>query len=481
MNIVVVVVDTLRYDHVGANGNDWIRTPNMDRLAAASWIFDRCFTASYPTIPHRTDLITGRTGGPFHAWRPLPFDVPTLPRALAEAGYGTQLIHDTPHLVNGGHNFDWPFHAWTPIRGAEVDRPWLDDRPVTALDHWAPDPLFDFVDADLTQNRTVCTYARANRKRKKNEDWNAAKLFRTAAEFLRDNRSRDNFFLWVDCFDPHEPWDVPPEFATLYDKTPGYDGRIDPRLFAVRDTGGVPAAAVERIKAVYAAKVSWVDRWLGVFLDTLDQTGLAENTAILFTADHGTKLGEYGQFGKRYPVQEPEGHVPLFVRVPDGGSGRYGAIVQPQDIFATALALAGLDVPADLDAHDVLAQARAGEGRRRVALSGRRANEWGRRDGAPLFTAFDAEWQLEVAAAPEDCRLTALGTQTDAAAQHPDVVERLHAAAIDEVERRGADPALMAWLRGGGTGEFPTDCRFFDGWPSPPGYEPYFQRLYLGA
>ena len=481
MNIVLVIVDTLRYDHVGADGNDWIQTPNLDGLAAASWVFDRCYAASFPTIPHRTDVMTGRSGGPFHAWRPLPFDIPTLPRALAERGYCTQLIHDTPHLVNGGHNFDWPFHAWTPVRGAEVDRPWIDDRP-RLPEHWRPDPLFDFVEADPAQHRTLITYARANRKRQRDEDWNAAKLFLTAAKFLRDNRSRDHFFLWVDCFDPHEPWDVPPEYATLYDRTPGYDGRVDPRAFFVRDVRGVEPAAVDRIRGLYAAKVSWVDRWLGVFLAALEETGLAANTAIVLTADHGTRIGEYDHVGKRAPVREQEAHVPLFVRVPGAGSGRCGAIVQPQDLFATVTAIAGAEAPAELDSHDVLAVARGeAEPRRRLALSGPAASNWHPLRGEALFTAFDGEWQLEAGATPGSSRLTRLGTLDDVADEHPDVVERLHVAALDEIERRGLDPALARWLRAGGEGEVPSDARCHDFWPSPPGYRPYFQRLYLGA
>ena len=125
MNIILIVIDTLRYDYIGACGNDWIQTPNFDRLAANSWVFTNSYASSYPTVPHRTDVITGCYGKPFHVWRPLPFDVPNLPETLAAHGYCTPLIHDTPHLVNGGHNFDFPFHAWTFVRGAEVDRPWI--------------------------------------------------------------------------------------------------------------------------------------------------------------------------------------------------------------------------------------------------------------------------------------------------------------------------------------------------------------------
>ncbi|MBT7099829.1 sulfatase-like hydrolase/transferase, partial [Candidatus Poribacteria bacterium] len=136
MNIVLIIIDTLRYDYVGANGNPNISTPNLDRLAAESWVFDRAFSASFPTIPFRNDVMRGQYGGPFHPWKPLPFNAPAFPRILGDNGYATQLIHDTPHLVNGGHNFDWPFHGWTFIRGAEVDRPWITDG-FKLPDNWA--------------------------------------------------------------------------------------------------------------------------------------------------------------------------------------------------------------------------------------------------------------------------------------------------------------------------------------------------------
>ena len=314
MNIILCVIDTLRYDYIRAHGvNDWIETPNLDRLASKSIVFDRAYSASYPTVPHRTDLMTGEYAwpyqGPFHPWMPLRFDAPTLPRLLFREGYATQLIHDTPHLVNGGHAFDWPFAAWTFVRGAEVDRPWIDDKQLQSLTNWGTDPLFDFVDEDALsdgERRLLMTYGRANRRRETWEDWNTAQLFSKGAQFLRDNASRGDrregsFFLWLDCFDPHEPWDVPPEFVKRYDRTPGYDGRVDPRAFtsaARRAKDGVfPDGVRERQTAFYAAKVSWVDHWFGQVLDALEETGLDEKTAIVLTADHGTNLGERGGFG----------------------------------------------------------------------------------------------------------------------------------------------------------------------------------------
>jgi arylsulfatase A-like enzyme len=479
MNIIVVIIDTLRYDYIGALGNTWIKTPHLDSLAAKSWIFDRSFSASYPTIPHRTDVITGKYGSPIFPWKPLRFDHVTFPELLAGQGYATQLIHDTPHLVNGGHNFDWPFHAWTPVRGAEVDRPWIDDAG-WALENTTRDPLFDAIDEEELPKRYWLSYVRSNRHRRKHEDWNAAKLFLTASQWLKENATRSRFLLWVDSFDPHEPWDVPPEYAVLYDRDKDWDGLIDPRSHFGRNNPDLSEAARERIKALYAAKVSWVDHWLGAFLETFEQTGVAKNTALLLTADHGTQVGEWGSFGKGFPIKEQEGHTPFMVYVPEGGAGRCEAFMQPQDVFATVLSLAGVKVPEGLDGRDALAIAKGtGDRERQIALSGIGPGPETEKRGC-FYTVFGRDHYLISAVKPEDSRLVRYGTTDDVAEEQPRIVADLHRLGIEEIERRGADPRLLAWLKSYGEAEFPEDCVFWDGYPGPAGYTQYFNRLYKG-
>ncbi len=466
MNIVLIVVDTLRYDYIAANGNDRVQTPNLDRLCAESWCFDRAFCGSFPTIPHRRDVMTGRSGRPFHAWRPLPHDALTLPWILAGRGYVTQLIHDTPHLVNGGHNFDWPFHAWTFVRGAEVDRPWIDDRDEWP-DNWGLDPMFDALGDRPGRSAHLQTHLRANRDRRSEEDWNCARLFRTSSRFLKQNASRENLFLWVDCFDPHEPWDAPPEYVLRYDDTPGYDGRFDPRTFAGRSSPDLDDAARRRIAAYYAAKVTWMDRWLGELLDTLDSPPLRDKTAVVLTADHGTNVQDYGRFGKGMPVREPEGHVPLIVRTPERDAGRSSVLAAPQDVFATVLGLAGAPVPRETDAHDVLATARTGaSAQRSLTLAGQPSLN----AGGAACTAFNTEWCLVCAPRAEDSVLYRLGAREPVQDAHPDVVAAMHAAAIDELELRGADPRRLAQLRMG----LPADAN--TGSRGPEGYYQYFFR-----
>ena len=126
----------------------------------------------------------------------------------------------------------------------------------------------------------------------------------------------------------------------------------------------------------------------------------------------------------------------------------------------------------------MLAPASEGKaGPRKIALTGTRADGWRERADGTLFVVYDAEWCLEFSLKAEDCILTRLGSMENVAAEHADVVERLHAEALDEIERRGADPALVTWLRSAGEKPFPDSGRFFDGWPGPPGFKAYFSRL----
>ena len=105
MNFIVIVSDTFRYDYVGANGNDWIKTPELDSFSRLAVNFDRCTISSFPTIPTRTDWFTGRYSFPFHGWQPLDPQATVLAQVLREAGYVNQLITDNPHLLNGTPHF----------------------------------------------------------------------------------------------------------------------------------------------------------------------------------------------------------------------------------------------------------------------------------------------------------------------------------------------------------------------------------------
>ena len=135
MNVVLVVFDTLRKDHLGAYGNDWIRTPNFDAFAAQAIRCNRAFPEALPTLPFRRALHTGQRTFPYighrdykgdfsgaPGWGPIPEEQDTVSELLLDAGYRTALFTDCYHQFKPSKNFHRGFSEWQWIRGQETDR-----------------------------------------------------------------------------------------------------------------------------------------------------------------------------------------------------------------------------------------------------------------------------------------------------------------------------------------------------------------------
>jgi arylsulfatase A-like enzyme len=170
----------------------------------------------------------------------------------------------------------------------------------------------------------------------------------TGEQWLERNYRNGPFFLWIDTWDPHEPWDAPQYYVEKYD--PGYEGLVvNQPEYSPDDCLTVEER--RHVRALYAAEVTMVDRALGRFYDKLDDLGLRDNTLVIHLSDHGHLLGEHDIQGKPTsgPLQiyEELGRNTLLARHPEGrGAGRVSeALVQPVDVFATVLDAAG--IPAD--------------------------------------------------------------------------------------------------------------------------------------
>lgn len=109
MNVVLIISDTFRRDHLGCYGNPWIHTPHLDRLAERSIVFDRYYAALLPTIPNRADVLSGKYSFAHGGWGPLPQNEKTLPQPLDGAGYTTMGIADTP--FHDSVVTSWPLHS----------------------------------------------------------------------------------------------------------------------------------------------------------------------------------------------------------------------------------------------------------------------------------------------------------------------------------------------------------------------------------
>jgi arylsulfatase A-like enzyme len=184
------------------------------------------------------------------------------------------------------------------------------------------------------------------------EDYCAPRVAKEAMHWLerqvRVHSRKDRLFLWVDFFDPHEPWDPPEPWRSLYD--PDYDGQelVDPVAGDV--AGYMTAREVEHTMALYAGEITFVDKWVGLLLDRLRDLGLWDNTLLMLTSDHGEPFGEHGYIRKARPYNHEQlVHIPWIVRHPEGlGAGRrVEALVQTTDLMPTVLD--ALDIPRPLE------------------------------------------------------------------------------------------------------------------------------------
>lgn len=157
----------------------------------------------------------------------------------------------------------------------------------------------------------------ANIDEMEGEDCFPARVFGEASRWLRMNRSHEKAFLWVDSFDPHEPWDPPNSFNKY--TSPCYSG---PRLILPMGgeaTNWASEEEIDFIRGLYAGEASLVDHWFGFFYETLEELGYLESSIILVLADHGHPLADHGKFLKGADRLYNELlKVPFLVRLPEG-------------------------------------------------------------------------------------------------------------------------------------------------------------------
>ncbi len=367
MNFIVIMSDTFRRDHLGCYGNSWIHTENLDKFASEAYVFDRAYSGSFPTVPNRAEIFTGRYIFTYYDWAPLPREELVLAEVLGAAGYTTMMIADTPHPLKSGYHYDRGFHGWHWIRGQENDR-WMID-PEEVVFPCAPHKL-------RKADTAVKQYLRNVSQRREEADYFVAQTMETACKWLERNYRREKFFLYVDTFDPHEPWDPPQYYTDLYD--PGYQGeKVIYPAYARADY--LSEGELKHMRALYAGEVTLVDRWVGRLLNKIDDLGLRNTTCIVFLSDHGFYHGEHNYIGKALlddkgfqsvPLYEEVIHIPFMIRLPKAQRGqRIQAFAQPVDIMPTLLELAGIPIPDRVQGRSLLPYLEGKEDERGFAVS----------------------------------------------------------------------------------------------------------------
>lgn len=325
-NAVVVLLDSLNRHLLGCYSEmPEFETPNLDSFARRATRFTNYYTGSLPCMPARHDLLCGALDFLWKPWGSIEVweDAITVP--LRGAGVTTQLVSDHPHLFEtGGENYHVDFTAWDYQRGHEGD-PWK-TRPDPS---WTGAPSF---------GREMNAYDRSRGWFLGEEDFPGPRTMRTAAQWIDDNADwHDRFFLFVDEFDPHEPFDTPEPYASMYD--PDWEG---PHLIwppyakaAIRD-GILTERQARQIRAQYGGKLTMIDRWFGEVTAALDRNELWDDTMVIVVADHGHYLGEHDAFGKPpITVYQTLAHIPLMVWWPGSDPGDRDALSTAVDVYAT--------------------------------------------------------------------------------------------------------------------------------------------------
>jgi len=337
-----IMSDSLRRDYLGAYGNKWVKTPVLDQFAQKAVVFDKAYAASFPTVPNRADVMLGRHAFTYMRWEPMPRTWPTTAQLLSEAGHQTMMISDTPHGLQNGFFVDRGFTGWQWVRGQESDR---------ARTDYVARELLPCSAEKLRQREKMRRLHYLNVSFRRNErDCFVAQTMASAADWLEANYKHENFMLYVDTFDPHEPWDAPEYYVKMYER--GYDGdNVDYPDYVPVDR--YKKEEIDHCRNLYAAEVSLVDNWMGEVLRKVERLGIAEETAIIIMSDHGFYLGEHNHIGKfrqdrPMPLYDEVAGIVMLAYVP-GSGWRHGehssALVQPVDILPTVMELAGKKAP----------------------------------------------------------------------------------------------------------------------------------------
>lgn len=282
-NVLLITIDTLRPDRLGCYGSPHLKTPTIDKLAASGVLFSRAFAHTPLTLPSHTNILLGTTplthGVHDNGLFKVPEDLPNLATYLKQNGYAT---------------------------GAFIGSFALDSR-------FGLRRGFDVYDESYGSGADM-GFRFAERK--------AEAVIGSALAWL-DGRPGP-WFVWIHCFDPHQPYEPPEPFLTRFKND------------------------------LYSGEVAYVNAALAKLMGFLDSSGQTGRTVVIFTGDHGQSLGEHGESTHGYFAYDSTLWVPLIISAPGLKPGRVAENVCHIDIFPTVCDLVGLDRPADLQGRSLL-------------------------------------------------------------------------------------------------------------------------------
>jgi arylsulfatase A-like enzyme len=334
MNVIVIVVDTLRADKLGCQGGWQELTPNIDAFAKEAVVFENAFSHAPWTLPSMASLYTSQlpvqhgAGGKLGKFKVLEPGASTLAEVFRRNGASTGAVTNVLFL---GQRFGM-------TQG------------------------FDDVDEAL---------GRDNRTGRR-----AGGTTEAAIQWIEEN-TPGRFFLLVHYFDPHLTYDPPGKWRMRFAKdVPGGESFGTAKEMAALRKGEreLDEAQIPHLERLYNAEIAYTDFQVGRLLDELEKMGLSDDTLVILTSDHGEEFLDHGGFEHGHSLFNELLHVPLIVRIPGGGGSRVASVVRLIDVAPTICDLVGIDPPSSFWGRSLLPLVESG-GKDRPMLA--QGNMWG--------------------------------------------------------------------------------------------------------
>ena len=330
-NILLLITDQQRWDAMGCSGN-WVQTPHLDRIASEGVRFTNCVTTSPVCIPTRLSLATGlyphNTGVWNNMQHTMSADTPTWMQTVRDAGYRTSLFGKTHlHPHNGDlRDREDLMNAYGLDDVDEIGGPRASARVKSNMtDMWEEKGLWDGYRDDYKERFSTKPYI-VRPSTLGLENYADVYVGQQAKKYLQNYDRQEPWCCWVSFGGPHEPWDTPEPYASMYDPKempppiprPPTGNRPLGNLDNTMNRMNPPfeEGEVGRLRADYAGNVTLIDDQIGEILAAIEERGELENTVIVHSSDHGEMNGDYGLIYKGNFLNGAV-RIPLLVRTPD--------------------------------------------------------------------------------------------------------------------------------------------------------------------
>ncbi len=331
-NILLLMTDQQRWDAMGCSGG-WMQTPNLDRIAGEGIRFNNCVTTSPVCVPTRLSLATGlyphNTGVWNNMGHTMSAETPTWMQAVRNAGYRTSLFGKT-HLHPHGNSDLREREDLLSTYGLDDVNEIGGPRASTGVKShmtamWEEKGLWDAYRADYRERFSTKPYM-VRPSPLGLENYADVYVGQQAKQYLQNYDRKEPWCCWVSFGGPHEPWDTPEPYASMYDPNempspiPRQQAGDRPRgnldNMMNRMNPQFEEGEVGRLRADYAGNITLIDAQIGEILDAISERGELENTVIIHCSDHGEMNGDYGLIYKSNFLNGAV-RIPFLVRTPD--------------------------------------------------------------------------------------------------------------------------------------------------------------------